>query len=427
MFIDIANVYVKGGNGGDGAVAFRREKYEPAGGPAGGDGGNGGSVIIEVDQGLRTLMDFRYKRHYKAQAGEQGRSKNQYGKNSDDLILKVPPGTLVKDEETGDILADLTEENSRIVIAKGGRGGKGNSKFTTSTRQAPRFAEGGSIGQERNIILELKLIADVGLVGFPNVGKSTLLSIISDAKPKIANYHFTTLTPNLGVVKVDEGKSFVIADIPGLIEGAHTGVGLGHEFLRHIERTRVIVHLIDASGQEGRDPVEDFYKINEELTKYSEKLGNKPQIVVANKMDLPESDEGYERLKEEVESKGYHILAISAATVTGIKELKYAILNKLEEIGDPEPLEEIDENKLYELKRKDHEVKVTKDEDTNTYFVEGYPVEKLINSTNFEDHESVRHFQEIIRKRGIVEELKELGIKEEDIVNISGFEFEFFE
>lgn len=427
MFIDIAKVYVKGGNGGDGAVAFRREKYEPAGGPAGGDGGNGGNVIIEVDTGLRTLMDFRYKRHYKAQAGEQGRSKNQYGKNSDDLIMKVPPGTLVKDEETGEILADLTEENSRIIIAKGGRGGKGNSKFTTSTRQAPRFAEGGSIGQERNIILELKLIADVGLVGFPNVGKSTLLSIISDAKPKIANYHFTTLTPNLGVVKVDEGKSFVIADIPGLIEGAHTGVGLGHEFLRHIERTRVIVHLIDASGQEGRDPVDDFYKINEELTKYSEKLGDKPQIVVANKMDLPESEEGYERLKEEVESKGYHILAISAATVTGIKELKYAILNKLEEIGDPEPLEEIDENKLYELKKKDHEVKVRKDEATNTYFVEGYPVEKLINSTNFEDHESVRHFQEIIRKRGIVEELKELGIKEEDIVNISGFEFEFFE
>ena len=427
MFIDIANVYVKGGNGGDGAVAFRREKYEPAGGPAGGDGGNGGSVIIQVDTGLRTLMDFRYKRHYKAQAGEQGRSKNQYGKNSDDLIMKVPPGTLVKDEETGDILADLTEENSRIVIAKGGRGGKGNSKFTTSTRQAPRFAEGGSIGQERNIILELKLIADVGLAGFPNVGKSTLLSIITDAKPKIANYHFTTLTPNLGVVKVDEGKSFVIADIPGLIEGAHTGVGLGHEFLRHIERTRVVVHLIDASGQEGRDPVDDFYKINEELTKYSEKLGEKPQIVVANKMDLPESEEGYARLKEEVESKGYHILPISAATVTGIKELKYAILNKLEEIGDPEPLEEIDENKLYELKKKDHEVKVRKDEATNTYFVEGYPVEKLINSTNFEDHESVRHFQEIIRKRGIVEELKELGIKEEDIVNIAGYEFEFFE
>ncbi len=425
MFIDIAKVYVKGGNGGDGAVAWRREKYEPSGGPAGGDGGNGGNVIIEVDTGLRTLMDFRYKRHYKARPGEQGRSKNQFGKGADDLILKVPPGTLIRDEDSGDLLADLTEENNRIVIAKGGRGGKGNSRFTTSTRQAPRFAEAGSKGQERNIILELKLIADVGLAGFPNVGKSTLLSVMSDAKPKIANYPFTTLTPNLGVVKVDEGKSFVIADIPGLIEGAHEGVGLGHAFLRHIERTRLVVHLIDASGQEGRDPVDDFYKINHELEKYSDKLAGKQQLVVANKMDLPESEEGYQRLKEEVEAKGYTILAISAATVSGIKELKYAIFNKLEEIGDPEPLEEIDENKLYEFKRKDAEVIVKKDGEI--YYVDGYPVEKLINSTNFEDHESVRHFQEIIRKRGIVEELKALGIQEEDIVSICGFEFEFFE
>lgn len=426
MFIDIAKIYVKGGNGGDGAVAFRREKYEPSGGPAGGDGGKGGDVIIEVDSSLRTLMDFRYKRHYKARSGEQGRSKNQFGKGSEDMILKVPAGTIIRDEETGDVLADLTEENRRIVIAKGGRGGKGNSKFTTSTRQAPRFAEAGAKGHERWIILELKLIADVGLVGFPNVGKSTLLSIVSDAKPKIANYHFTTLTPNLGVVKVDEGKSFVIADIPGLIEGAHTGIGLGHEFLRHIERTRVIVHLIDASGQEGRDPVDDFYKINEELAKYSEKLADKPQIVVANKMDLPESQEGYERLKVEVESKGYEILPISAATITGIKEFKYAIQNKLEEIGEPEPLEEVvDESKLYEFKRKDSEVVVRKDGEI--YYVEGYPIEKLINSTNFDDHESVRNFQEIIRKKGIVEELKALGVQEEDIVNICGFEFEFFE
>lgn len=426
MFIDTAKIFVKGGNGGDGAVAFRREKYEPAGGPAGGDGGNGGSVIIEVDSSLRTLMDFRYKRHYKAQPGEHGKSKNQFGKGSEDLILKVPAGTIVRDEETGDVLADLTEDNRRIVIARGGRGGKGNSKFTSSTRQAPRFAEGGSKGQERWIILELKLIADVGLVGFPNVGKSTLLSIITDAKPKIANYHFTTLTPNLGVVKVDEGKSFVIADIPGLIEGAHTGIGLGHEFLKHIERTRVIVHMIDASGQEGRDPVEDFYKINEELEKYSEKLATKPQIVVANKMDLKESEEGYERLKEEVEKHGYDIYKISAATISGIKELKYAILNKIEEIGEPEPLEEeIDVEKLYEFSKKDREVQVRKQGDT--YFVEGYPIEKLLNSTNFEDHESLRHFQEVLRKRGIIEELKELGIGEEDIVNICGYEFEFFE
>lgn len=425
MFIDEARIYVKGGDGGDGAVAFRREKFEPAGGPAGGDGGNGGNVIIEVDTGLRTLMDFRYKRHYKAKAGEQGRSKNQFGKGSEDLILKVPPGTVIRDEETGEALADLTEHNSRVIIAKGGRGGKGNTKFTTSTRQAPRFSQGGTKGQERNIILELKLIADVGLVGFPNVGKSTLLSIITDAKPKIANYHFTTLTPNLGVVKVDEGKSFTIADIPGLIEGAHEGVGLGHEFLKHIERTRIIVHLIDASGQEGRDPVKDFYKINEELEKYSDKLADKPQIVVANKMDLPDSQEGYERLKEEVEGKGYDILAISAATVTGIKELKYAIEEKLEEIGEPEPLEVIDEGKLYEYEKKDDEVIVSKQGDT--YYVDGGPIERLMSSINFEDYESVRYFQETIRKRGVVEELKSLGIKEEDIVNICGYEFEFFE
>ena len=425
MFIDEAKIYVKGGNGGDGAVAFRREKFIPAGGPAGGDGGNGGSVIIEVDTGLRTLMDFRYKGSYKAATGENGRGKNQFGKAAEDLILKVPPGTLIRDQETGEALADLTEDNSRVVIARGGRGGKGNTKFTTSTRQAPTFSQGGTKGQEREIILELKLIADIGLVGFPNVGKSTLLSIVSDAKPKIANYHFTTLTPNLGVVKVDEGNSFVIADIPGLIEGAHEGIGLGHEFLRHIERTRAIVHLIDASGQEGRDPVEDFYKINEELEKYSEKLADKPQIVVANKMDLPGSKEGYERLKEEVEAKGYEILSISAATVTGIKELKYAISEKLEEIGEPEPLEKIDEGKLYEYDKKDDEILVRKQ--GNLYYVEGSSIERIINSVNFDDYESVRYFQEAIRKLGVVEELKSLGINEEDSVDICGYEFEFFE
>lgn len=426
MFIDVAKIYVKAGNGGDGAVAFRREKYEPSGGPSGGDGGNGGNVVIQVDSGLRTLMDFRYKRHYKAQAGENGKGKNQYGKNGEDMILKVPAGTIVRDDETGLLLADLTGYDDYVVIAKGGRGGKGNSKFATSTRQAPRFAEGGSKGEERNITLELKLIADVGLIGFPNVGKSTLLSIITDAKPKIANYHFTTLTPNLGVVKIDEGKSFVIADIPGLIEGAHEGVGLGHEFLRHIERTRVLVHLVDASGQEGREPVEDFYKINEELEKYSPKLAEKLQIVVGNKMDLPEAQEGYDKLKKEVTEQGYEVYAISAATNQGIKELKYAIFNKVEEIGEPEPLEEVvDKNKLYELTKRDNEVIVKKEGDI--YIVEGYPIEKLMNSTNFEDHESVRHFQEVIRKRGIVEELKELGIQEEDIVSICGYEFEFFE
>ncbi|KNF09437.1 GTPase Obg [Gottschalkia purinilytica] len=426
MFIDVANIYVKGGNGGHGAVAFRREKYEPSGGPAGGDGGDGGSVILQVDNGLRTLMDFRYKKHYKAETGENGKAKKQYGRGGEDLILRVPPGTIVKDTETGLVIADLTKDKQSVVVAKGGRGGKGNAKFTTSTRQAPRFAEGGGKGEERNITLELKLLADVGLVGFPNVGKSTLLSIMTDAKPKIANYHFTTLTPNLGVVQVGGGDSFVIADIPGLIEGAHSGVGLGHEFLRHIERTRAIVHIVDVSSQEGRDPVEDFYKINEELKKYSPKLAEKPQIVIGNKMDIPGSQEGYNKLEEEVKKHGYSIYPISAATGKGIKELEYAILNKLQEIGEPEPIvEEVDENKLYELKSKDNEIIIKKENDK--YIVDGYPIEKLINSTNFEDLDSVRNFQNVIRKKGIVDELKKLGIKDEDIVNICGYEFEFFD
>lgn len=426
MFIDIAKIQLKAGNGGHGAVAFRREKYEPSGGPAGGDGGNGGSVILEVDEGLRTLMDFKYKKSYKAEAGEDGRNKKQYGKAGEDLILKVPPGTIVKDEESGIIIADLLDHGQRAVIAKGGRGGKGNAKFANSVRQAPRFAEGGTKGDERTVVLELKLLADVGLIGFPNVGKSTLLSIITDAKPKIANYHFTTLTPNLGVVQVDDGDSFVIADIPGLIEGAHIGVGLGHEFLRHIERTRILVHMVDVSSQDGRDPVEDFHKINEELEKYSEKLAEKPQLVVANKMDIPGSEEGYEKLKEEVEKYGYEILPISAATAKGIRELEYKILQKIDEIGEQEPLyEAVDVEKVYSLTKKDKEVVVRRDGEI--YYVEGYPIQKLMDSTNLEDIDSLRNFQEIIRKKGIVEELKELGIQEEDIVNICGYEFEFFE
>jgi GTPase len=426
MFIDIAKIHLKAGNGGHGAVAFRREKYEPSGGPAGGDGGNGGSVILEVDEGLKTLMDFKYKKTYKAESGEDGRNKKQYGKAGEDLILKVPPGTIVKDEESGIVIADLLEHGQRATIARGGRGGKGNAKFANSVRQAPRFAEGGTKGDERTVVLELKLLADVGLIGFPNVGKSTLLSIITDAKPKIANYHFTTLTPNLGVVQVDDGDSFVIADIPGLIEGAHIGVGLGHEFLRHIERTRILVHMVDVSSQDGRDPVEDFHKINEELEKYSEKLALKPQLVVANKMDIPGAEEGYEKLKEEVEKCGYEIIPISAATAKGIRELEYKILQKIAEVGEPEPLyEEVDAAKVYSLTEKDKEVVVRREGDI--YYVEGYPIQKLMDSTNLEDIDSLRHFQEVIRKKGIVEELRALGIQEEDIVNICGYEFEFFE
>ncbi|SDZ34372.1 GTP-binding protein [Proteiniborus ethanoligenes] len=426
MFIDVAKIFVKGGNGGHGAVAFRREKYEPAGGPAGGDGGDGGSVILEVDRNIRTLMDFRYSRHHKAPNGEDGKSKMQYGKKGQDLILKVPQGTIIRDAETNAIIADLTEDGTTYVIAKGGRGGKGNMKFTTSTRQAPRFAEGGSKGEERWIVLELKLLADVGLVGFPNVGKSTLLSVMTDAKPKIADYHFTTLTPNLGVVEIEGGKSFVIADIPGLIEGAHTGIGLGHDFLRHIERTRVIVHLVDVSGQEGRDPVEDFIKINQELEKYDARLASRPQIVVGNKMDILGEGDGFDRLEKEVSKLGYELYPISAATRQGIKELKYGIWNKLQEAGEIEPtIEIVEENKTYELKEKKDDIIVRKENEQ--YFVEGDFVEKLLNSTNFDDLDSIRYFQRMIKKRGVVDKLKELGIKNEEIVNICGYEFEFFD
>ncbi|RKD32486.1 GTPase ObgE [Thermohalobacter berrensis] len=424
MFVDNVKIYVKGGNGGHGAVAFRREKYEPSGGPAGGDGGNGGSVILKVDEGLKTLMDFRYKRHYKAENGENGKSKNQFGKKGKDLILKVPPGTVVKDEESGNIIADLIENGDTFIVAKGGRGGRGNSKFATSTRRAPRFAEAGDKGEERWIVLELKLIADVGLVGFPNVGKSTLLSVVSAAKPKIANYHFTTLKPNLGVVNLGEGQSFVMADIPGLIEGAHEGVGLGHEFLRHIERTKLIVHLIDVSSQDGRDPVEDFYKINEELQKYSSKLAKKPQIVVANKIDLPQSKEGYDKLAKEMEKLGHKVLPISAVTGEGIDKLKYIIWDKLQNIEEDPIFEEVKE-KVYDFKENRQEVIVKKEGDK--YIVEGYPIEKLLKSTNFDDLDSLRHFQNIMKKRGIFDELKKLGIKDGETVSVCGYEFEFFE
>ncbi len=425
MFIDVAKIHVKAGNGGHGAVAWRREKFEPSGGPAGGDGGDGGSVILKVDEGLRTLMDFKYKRHYKAEPGENGKNKKQYGKNGQDLVLRVPPGTVVRDEETGLVMADLKEHGEEVVIARGGKGGKGNAKFANSVRQAPRFAEGGTKGDEIDIRLELKLLADVGLIGFPNVGKSTLLSVITDAKPKIANYHFTTLSPNLGVVQVDNGESFVIADIPGLIEGASEGVGLGHEFLRHIERTRILVHLVDVSAQDGRDPVEDFYKINEELEKYSEKLAEKPQLVVANKTDIPGTEENFERLKKEVEKAGYEIMAISAVTQQGVKELEYKILEMVNTYEPEEIHEEVSPEAIYTMKEKNNEVTVKKE--NGMYFVEGNPIQKLIDSTNFDDIDSIRHFQEVLRKRGVLDELRELGIGEEDSVNICGYEFEFFE
>jgi len=423
MFIDVAKIHLKAGKGGDGAVAFRREKYEPSGGPFGGDGGDGGSIILQGDEGIRTLMDFRYKRHYKAENGENGKTKKQYGRKGQDLILKVPVGTLVKDAETGKVIVDIKEHNQRFVIARGGRGGRGNAKFATPTRRAPRFAEPGEKGEERTVILELKLLADVGLVGFPNVGKSTILSILSDAKPKIANYHFTTLNPNLGAVRVDDEKSFVMADIPGLIEGAHEGAGLGLDFLRHVERTRLLVHVLDASGMEGRDPIEDFYKINEELFLYSEKLKEKPQIIVCNKMDLPEAKEWLEKIKEEFEPKGYKIHPISAATGEGVQQLKYDIWQALEEIETS--YETFDEKLEITAEPQKEEPIIVKKED-GKFIVEGSFVERLLNSVNFNDLDSVRYFQNVMKQRGIVDKLIELGIKENDSVFICGYEFEFF-
>lgn len=419
MFIDKANIHIKGGKGGNGVVAWRREKFEPSGGPYGGDGGRGGSIILKADEGIRTLMDFRYKRKYLGQNGEDGRSKKQFGKAGEDIIVKVPVGTIVKDEATGKVIVDLKEKDQEFIIAKGGRGGRGNAKFATATRQAPGFAEPGTKGKERDIILELKLLADVGLVGFPNVGKSTFLSMVSAAKPKIANYHFTTLKPNLGVVRVADEKSFVMADIPGIIEGASEGVGLGHEFLRHIERTRVLVHIIDVSGIEGRDPVEDYYTIREELLEYNPKLKDKPEIIVGNKMDIPGAEEGLQKLKDEFKDK--EIYSLSAATSKGVDELKYAIWNVLE---NTEIEYESFDDEMYEEVIEKREVIVKKEDEV--YMVEGMGIEYLLESVYFDDIDSLRHFQETLRQMGIIERLEKLGIEEGETVVIGGYEFEFF-
>ena len=334
MFVDQAQISIKAGKGGDGVIAFRREKYVPDGGPSGGNGGKGGDIIAKVDTGMRTLMDFKYKAHYNAPDGEKGRKKNMYGKKGDDLIITVPPGTIIKDKESGKIIADLIEPDDEKVIARGGKGGRGNAEFKTSTRQAPTFSEQGFYGQERVIVLELKMIADVGLAGFPNVGKSTLLAQVTKAKPKIANYHFTTLFPNLGVVEMIKGKSFVLADIPGLIEGAHEGVGLGHDFLRHVERTKAILHVVDVSGVEGRDPIDDFIKINQELEKYSDKLSQRVQVVAANKVDLVYDNEKVEEFVSFIEEQGYKCFVISAATGKGVDELMKYVTEILDDIED---------------------------------------------------------------------------------------------
>ncbi|CDF58110.1 GTPase ObgE [Thermobrachium celere] len=421
MFVDVAKIYVKAGDGGHGCVSFRREKYVPFGGPDGGDGGRGGDVIFKVDPNMRTLLDFKYQKKYEAQRGENGGTNNKFGKDGEDLIIKVPAGTVIKDAESGRIMADLVDEGQEFVVCKGGRGGRGNSRFATPTRQAPNFAEPGMPGEERWVTLELKLLADVGLIGFPNVGKSTILSMVTGAKPKIANYHFTTLTPNLGVVDMQGIKSFVLADIPGLIEGAHEGVGLGIDFLRHVERTKVLIHVIDASGIEGRDPIDDFYKINEELKLYSEKLSKKPQVVVANKCDIPGSEENVKRLREELSKHGIEVFEVSAATNKGLKEVMFYVSNMLDNI-----VEEKEDYEVYVPEEKRFTYTIRRDDD-GSYVIEGSFVDRLLLSVNIYDSESLKYFHKALEKRGIIEELKKMGIQDGDLVRMNDFEFEFVE
>ncbi|SDY46777.1 GTP-binding protein [Evansella caseinilytica] len=428
MFVDKVKIYVKGGDGGNGIVAYRREKYVPDGGPAGGDGGKGADVVFIVDEGLRTLMDFRYQRHFKAERGENGRPKNQHGKSREAMEVKIPPGTTVTDEDTGKVIADLTEHGQRAVIAHGGRGGRGNSRFATPANPAPEIAENGQPGQERNLILELKVLADVGLVGFPSVGKSTLLSVVSAARPKIADYHFTTLTPNLGVVETDDQRSFVMADLPGLIEGAHSGVGLGHQFLRHIERTRVIVHVIDMSGLEGRDPYDDYVTINEELEQYNLRLMERPQIIVANKMDIPAAEENLELFREMLGDDAPDIFPISAVTKKGVSGLLLKIADKLETA--PEfPLyseEDIEQRVVYKFEKQEDPFHISRDDD-GAFVIEGHGIETIFKMTDFGRDDSVKRFARRMRHMGIDDALRERGAKDGDTVRILNYEFEFVE
>ncbi|AEV67873.1 GTPase ObgE [Acetivibrio clariflavus] len=423
MFIDSARIYIKAGDGGNGAVSFHREKYIAKGGPDGGDGGKGGDVIFVADEGLRTLQDFRYKRKYIAESGENGGSSNCSGRSGEDLIIKVPVGTIIKEETTGRIIADLVTPGQKVVVAKGGKGGAGNQHFATPTRQVPNFAKSGEPGEEFYAVLELKLLADVGLIGYPNVGKSTILSMVSAARPKIANYHFTTIDPNLGVVRVDEGKSFVMADIPGLIEGAHEGVGLGHKFLKHVERTRMLIHVVDISGSEGRDPIRDFEIINDELKKYSEKLFERLQVIAANKIDITGAEENLEIFTKEMNARGYEVFPISAATGQGLKELIYYVSQKLDELPNTVLTDDTAEEVVYTAEEEEP-FKVYRENDV--YVVEGNWVRKLVNSTNFDDYESLQYFQRAIRRKGVVEALENLGINEGDTVRMYDLEFEYF-
>ncbi|MEK4293590.1 GTPase ObgE [Paenibacillus sp. FSL R5-0914] len=431
MFVDKAKIYVKGGDGGDGIVAFRREKYVPDGGPAGGDGGRGGDVIFRVDEGLRTLMDFRYQRHFKADKGIKGRNRSQHGANADHMIVRIPPGTILIDDDTQEIIADLTRHGQQVVVARGGRGGRGNARFATAANKAPELAENGEEGQERYIVMELKVMADVGLVGFPSVGKSTLLSVVSAAQPKIGAYHFTTITPNLGVVDVGDGRSFVMADLPGLIEGASEGIGLGHEFLRHVERTRIIIHVVDMSGSEGRDPFEDWVLINDELKQYNATLIDRPQIVAANKMDMPESEENLIAFRERVAElrPDLEVMPISSLTRQGVQELLYRATDILDSIPVAPVVEEVSgttERKVYKLEAEDNN-SFTITRDNETYVVNSPRIEKMLKRMQLSTHDAILKLARTLRHMGVDAELRKRGAVEGTIVRIGEFEFEFVE
>ena len=423
MLVDYTKIFVKSGDGGNGAITFRREKYVAAGGPDGGDGGKGGDVYFIVDPDSNTLLNFRYKKKYKAENGENGSGSNCYGKKGEDLYIKVPLGTVIKDSETGKVIADLSEPGQKELVLPGGRGGKGNSHFATATRQAPHFAQGGEKGIEKELILELKMLADVGLIGFPNVGKSTILSMVTAARPKIADYHFTTLEPNLGVVKSEWGDSFVLADIPGIIEGASEGVGLGLQFLRHIERTRLLIHVIDVSGTEGRNPVEDFNTINNELKKYSEKLSNRKQIIAANKIDCIQDENLYLDLEKMAKEKQIEIFKISAATGEGLKELFKRVSEVLKNLPK-ENLIEVDERIIYTLEEEKKGFEIKKE--NGEFIVSGPDIDNLMRRVNLSDNESMYYFQKMLENLGINEALRNAGAKDGDTIRFNDWEFDWY-
>ena len=429
MFADRAKIYIRSGKGGDGHVSFRREKYVPNGGPDGGDGGHGGSVIFEVDEGLNTLTDFRHIRKYSAEDGEQGGKRNCRGKDGKDIIIKVPEGTIIKELESGKIIADMSGDNRRQVILSGGKGGNGNQHYATSTMQAPKYAQPGQPAKELNLFLELKVIADVGLVGFPNVGKSTLLSRVTNARPKIANYHFTTLNPNLGVVDLDDGKGFVIADIPGLIEGASEGVGLGHEFLRHIERTKVLIHLVDAASTEGRDPIADIYAINKELEAYNADIAHRPQVIAANKIDAIYTEDGEDsvaKIRAEFEPKGIKVFPISAVSGQGLSELLYCVSDMLADINEAPTVFEPEFNPDVDIVTGNEPYSVEYNEKDNEYVVEGPRIEKMLGYTNLDSERGFQFFQKFLKENGILDELEALGIQEGDTVRMYGLAFNYY-